>query len=445
MRSSLSRLVSGLTRPTSVRHRLIGGMGGLLGLRVAFSGLSFAGTFLLTRLLGSSGFGAYSYSLAWIFLLAVPSLLGLDQLLVREVAANHARAEWGTFRGLLRRANQAVLLVSCASAMLAAFVSWLLPQSAHGGIRPTFLLALFFLPLITLMRVRQAAMQGLHQVTLGALPEQLVQPGLLLAFLAVVYTTRHRLGAPAAMLANLTAAAVAYGLGLYLLRRSLPAEMKAAAAIYRDGEWIRSSLPLMFVAGVAVLFAQADTLILGAFRSTAEVGLYTLAHKGSELIGIILTVQVAAFASTAANLYALGEIDRLQRIVTRLARWTLLGSAPVALFMLFFGRWYLRLYGPEYVQAAITLAILSAGQLASVSLGCVGILLIMTGHERRVAIAMTAGAVSNVGLSFALAPHWGAEGVAVAYSASIILWNVWAAVELYRRTGLHATALGKWL
>ncbi|MEP6714270.1 MAG: oligosaccharide flippase family protein [Terriglobia bacterium] len=436
-------MIPTLGAPSSVRNRLIAGMSGLLGLRVAFSGLSFLSTLVLARVLGTSQFGAYSYSLAWIFLLAVPSLLGLDQLLVREIATAHALREWGLLRGLLLRANQAVLLISCGTGLIAALVALLLPRSAQSGIRGTFLVALFFLPLITLTRVRQAAMQGLHKVALGALPEQLVQPGLLLLCLGIALAAGYQLSASIAMLVNVASAAVAYGLGAYLLRRSLPPEIAQAIAVYRHRQWIRSALPLVFAAGIAVLFAQADTLILGAFRDTAMVGIYSVAHKGSELIGVILAAQVSALASTAANLYALGEIDRLQRIVTRLARWTLLGSAPVALVMIFYGPWYLRLYGPSFAQGAVTLAILCAGQIANVALGCVGILLVATGNERRVAVAIGAGAVANVGLSFALAPRWGAEGVAVAYSASMILWNVWAAVDLYRRTGLQTTALGR--
>ena len=409
---------------------------------MAFSGLAFACTLLLARLLGTAGFGVYSYALAWMVLLAVPALLGMDQLLIREVAASRARADWGTLRGLLRRANGAVLAVSCGLALAAGLVASRVPESPQSRMHLTFRVALLFLPLIALTRVRQAVMQGLHLVTLGAMPEQLVQPGLLLTFLGIAYSLHYRLTASAGMFANVAAAAAAFALGAYLLSRSLPPEVKRAAPVYRDREWVRSSIPLVFTAGVAVLFAQADTLILGAFKGAAAVGFYTVAHKGSELIGVVLAAQISAFASTASNLYALGEKERLQRIVTRLARWTLLISMPLAIAMIVFGRWYLLLYGPGFVQARTTLAILSVGQLGNVAMGCTGILLVMTGHEQRVAVAISVGAVANLALSFALAPRWGAEGVAIAYASSMILWNVWAAIDLYRRTGLNATALG---
>jgi O-antigen/teichoic acid export membrane protein len=439
---NLGTLLAGEGQSDLVRRRIAGGLSGLLSLRALFSALTFAGTLLLARTLGAGGYGIYAYSLAWVTLLAIPSLLGADQLLVREVAASQERAEWGLLRGLLQRANGAVLAVSVSIAAVAAIAAWL----AHGSLRPqtlvTFWMALPFLPLITLTRVRQATMQGLHRVALGALPEQLVQPGLLLAFLAAVALFHLRLLPPVAMAANVGAAACAFALGAWLLFRTLPPRARYAAPVYRNRQWIGSALPLMFLAGVSALFGQADTLILGAMRGGATVGIYSVAHKGSEMIGVLLNAQISAFASSAASLYALGDRQRLQNLVTRLTRVTLLASAPIALGFIVFAKWFLMLYGPEFVPAHATLAILSVGQLVNVGMGCVGVLLVVTGNERDVAVAIGAGAAANVVLSFALAPRWGAEGVAAAYVAGMILWNGWAMVALYRKTGIDSTAAG---
>jgi O-antigen/teichoic acid export membrane protein len=239
------------------------------------------------------------------------------------------------------------------------------------------------------------------------------------------------------------AAAAAFIAGAILMRRSLPQAAVQFVPVYKSNEWFRIALPLVFVAGVAVVFAQADTLILGVFRDQTAIGIYTVAHKGSELIGVVLATQISAFASTAANLYALRDLERLQRLVVRLTRITMLLSLPAIVAMIGFGQWYLFLFGHGFAAARTTLAILSAGQVVNVASGCAGMLLAMTGHERRLARAIAAGAIANVTLSCALAPRWGAEGVAVAYAASMILWNIWAAIDLYRVTGINCTVLGR--
>jgi len=442
----IGELLLGKEESVTLRNRLVAGAGGLLGLRIAFSGLSFLVTVLLARLLGTAGFGAYSYAFAWIVLLGIPAILGSDQLLVREVAAHHAKSDWGLMRGLLRRANGAVLLVSLGLALLAAALAWALRGRWPSPIMlPTFWVALILLPLITLTRVRQGAMQGLHHVALGAMPEQLIQPAVLVGLLSMAYLFwRQRLTAPLAMGLNVGAAAVAFAVGAVLLYRTLPLPVKEAAPVYRDMAWARSALPLVFLAGAGVLFAQADTLILGALKGAKAVGLYSAAHKGADSISFVLAAQSAAFASTAASFYASGDMERLQRLVTRLARWTLLASAPLAILLIGFGHWFLLYcYGPQFTQARLALAILSCGQLANIGMGSVGLLLVMTGHERDAATAIGLGAAANIVLNLALVPRWGSEGAAAAYACGMILLNVIMAISLYRKVGVHGTALGR--
>jgi O-antigen/teichoic acid export membrane protein len=440
--AGLGHFLVGKEESTAVRDRLLQGASGMLGLRIAFSGLSFLVTLLLARLLGAARFGAYSYAFAWVVLLGVPAILGMDQLLVREVAAYQTKAQWRRLRGLVERANQAVLLASCGIGALAAATVWLLRARVAAQVLPTFWVALLLLPLIALTRVRQGVMQGLHRVALGALPELLLQPALLVLFLAVAWLWRGGLTAPLAMTLNVAATLAAFLTGALLLRRTLPLPVREAAPAYDNLTWAKSALPLLFVAGAGILFGQADTLILGAVRGTGAVGTYTIAHKGADLITFVLMAQNAAFASTAASLYASRELARLQRLVTKLARWTLLFSAPVAAVLIVFGDLFLRFYGAQFAAARVPLAILSFGQLVNVGMGSVGLLLIMAGHERQAARAVAAAAIANIVLTAALAPRWGAEGASVAYAASMILWNIWMAIALYRKVGIHSTALG---
>ena len=429
--------------PHSVRRRLIASMSGLISLRAAFSGISFVTAIFLARLLGPQELGEYSYSMAWIVLLAVPALLGMDQLLVREVAASVAKGDWTTVNGLRRWSARVVFQFSVAIAVVAGACVWIAAGPAHHESRITFITALPFLPLISLTRVRQSMMQGLHRVSLGAMPEQLIQPGLFLLFLAGSALLGFHPGAPAAVGANAVAAAAAFAAGVVLMRRSLPDGVAQSTPVYKSKEWFGFALPLVFVAGVAVVFGQADTLILGFFRDQAAIGIYSVAHKGSELISVVLMTQISAFASTAANLYAVRDMERLQRLVMKLARLTALLSVPAIIAMIGFGRWYLLLFGHGFAAARVTLVILSVGQVVNVATGCAGMLLAITGHERRLARIIAWGALVNVALSCTLAPRWGAEGVAAAYAASMVLWNVWAAIDLYRLTGIHCTVLGR--
>jgi O-antigen/teichoic acid export membrane protein len=151
-----------------------------------------------------------------------------------------------------------------------------------------------------------------------------------------------------------------------------------------------------------------------------------------------------AMAPVISSLYAAGKMEQLQRVVTKSARWTFLACLPLALGFLFLGRWYLLLiFGRDFAQGQTALAILTVGQLVNVATGSVGYLLIMTGHEREAAKGMAVSALLNIALNAALIPTWGLEGAATAGATSMMLANIWFSVVVYRKLGIHSTALGR--
>jgi O-antigen/teichoic acid export membrane protein len=444
--TKLGGLIVGKDESAALRDRLISGAGGLFVLRIVFSALSFAGNILLARLLGKEQFGVYVYCFSWLVLIGIPAILGLDQRLVRDIAVFGAKREFGRMRGLLQSSTIAVCVASVTLGVLAGTTAWLVLRSQpQDGLLPTFLLAMTLLPLVALTRLRQAAMQGLHRVALGAVSEQVIQPGVFLVLVALVYLhPAYELKASVAMGLTLVGTAAAFVVGGILLYRHLPPALKNTKPVYADLDLVQSTLPLLFISGANVLFGQADTLILGLLKGPASVGIYSVAHRNADFISFVLNVQVSAFASTAASLYAIRDLDHLQRLITKLARWTLLAAAPLGFVLIVFGRWILGFYGPQFVEAQTTLVILVLTQIFNVAAGVNGLLLVVTGHERDAAAAIGGGAAANIVASFALCPRWGSEGAAVAFAISMVVWNVWMLVTLYRKVGIDATVLGKW-
>src|SRR5215210_2097973 len=158
-----------------LRAVLVRGAGGTFALKVTAAGLGFVASLLLARLLGAAGYGAYAYAQSWLTLLAVPATLGMDTLLVRNVAAYRARSEWGPMRGILRHANRTVLATSAGLAVSAAAAAAFFRGSLEPQMLPALLVAMCSLPLVALIYVRQGAMRGLQRVVVGQLPETLIR------------------------------------------------------------------------------------------------------------------------------------------------------------------------------------------------------------------------------------------------------------------------------
>lgn len=414
---------------------------GSLALRVASLGLGFACQLLLTRLLRAHSFGLYVYALAWMKALSVPATLGLERLIVREVAAARARSDWGAWRGLIRWADRTVLLASGGIALTAVAASWVAAGGTEG--LTAFWLAMALLPLVALTRVRQYVMQGMHRAVVGQLPEAIIHPLLLVALAAAHHALWGGLTAAGAMGLSVAAACAALACAARLSARALPAAVKESPPETRPGVWMRGALAMLLVSGVQSVSSQIPVLVVGYVLNPEAAGVLAVAKSLADLT-IIPTLALSAVLTPAmASLWAERDTGGLQRTLVRCARWVALTSLPIALTFMLFGRPLLGVFGAPFEGGAAALAILCAGQIVNVMTGSNGLLLVMTGREREVAFISTACALLNLGLCALLAARAGMEGAAAGAAASQIVWNLWLAWRVWRRLGMRTTVFAR--
>ncbi len=422
--------------------RLARAASGAFVLKVTYAGLSFAAAVLLARILGTDGYGVYAFATACVALLAPISVLGFDRLLTREVAKLSDKSGWAGVRGLLRRSNQIVASAAIVVALLAALIGGLVLDEEF---KDTFWLALIIVPLWSLSLLRQAAMQGLDRIVLGLVPETAVRPGLLLVLVGVVYAAKGgSLDSADAMTLSVIAAASAFLVGTHLLRSRLGATLDDSVPEYRTREWLRSAVPLTLLGVITIVDTQTGTVLLGAIEGPGPAGVYAAAARTSEVIAFILVAVNAPLAPMISRLYSRGRMAELQDTVTRTAKATLALTLPIALVVMVFPTTVLKLFGGGFTAGGTALTILAAGHLFNATMGSVGILLVMTGHERDVVLGVGVAAALNVALTAALVPVLGVEGAALARGASLVVWNVTLAVFTYRRLKIHTTAFGSW-
>ena len=183
--------------------------------------------------------------------------------------------------------------------------------------------------------------------------------------------------------------------------------------------------------------------MLVALQSADAAGVYQAAARGAELVAFSLVVVSAVVQPTISRLHELGDVQRLQRVVTAAARLALVLALPVAFVLAFFAEPILHIvYGPEFDRGAVCLIILSAAQVINVSAGLVSQILIMTGHVLDAAKGMTLGAVVNVVLNAILIPIWEIEGAALATGISLVVWAIFLAIRVKSRTGLSSGVIG---
>jgi O-antigen/teichoic acid export membrane protein len=400
--------------------------------------MGFGTTVLLARMLGGAAYGRYVFALAWASLLAVPAILGLDRFVVRGIAVYEVEEKWQLMRGLLRRTNQLVLLTSVVMAGIGCLVAilWL-----SRSLRWPFCVAMGFVPFTTLTLVRQGAMQAIGRVVMGQLPEYVIRPVLTLAGIGTLALVGHgALTATTAVGANVAGVAVAFIVGAVLLARALPALLRSVRPEYATRKWMRAALPMMLISGVWLANNYCTTLVVGTLDGPRAVGVYSVVEKGAELIVVLLVAANMSLAPVIARAYARKDRVGLQHATERVAQATLLVSIPAAAAFTIFPGVYLGIFGPSFRTGATALVILALAQLVNAAAGPAGNVLIMTGHERAAVRGIGAGMIANLVLGVVLVPPLGVTGGAIAFAASLVLWNVVLLVLARRLVGVNVTA-----
>jgi O-antigen/teichoic acid export membrane protein len=410
----------------------------LNGATLAFN---FLVVLLLSRLLGPEGYGAYAFAIAWALLLAVPAMLGLSQLVVREIAIYRVRADWSRVRGLLRWANRAVLAASLVISLTAAAAFAVLDWPASGLFEPT-LVGLALIPLVTLVAIRQSAMQGFGAVVLARVPEALAVPTLMIAFVLVLEAgLADGISAGTAAGSQVLAAACAALLGMYLLRRTVPREVPGAQPRYETRVWIVGALPILVASGIQAVNVQTGTILTGSIAGAEEAGIYSVSTRIAVLLSFLLLAAVPSLMPAIAELNEKAESDALQRLLKRASQLLFFGSLPLVIGAIVFAGPLLELFGGDFGTGVDALRILCIGQLVQIGTGLAGTVLIMIGEAGQATAAVAAGTVVNLLLSAALIPAFGVEGAAVGTAASVAFTNSLMAYLLWRRRRISAIPL----
>jgi O-antigen/teichoic acid export membrane protein len=200
-------------------------------------------------------------------------------------------------------------------------------------------------------------------------------------------------------------------------------EAPAAEPLPHWQAMLAMGLPLLLASSTVYLKGWVDTLMLGVYRTEAEVGVYNVALKLAALASLPLVAVNAIAAPRFAEASAAGEPWRLRRTVEQSGRMILLSSVPIAVALAAAPRLWLGMFGPEAAAGATVLVILCAAYLLSALAGSVGYLLQMIGKQvvfQNITLAVLA---ISIALNALLVPRYGIEGAAVSTCVGVLLFN----------------------
>jgi O-antigen/teichoic acid export membrane protein len=391
---------------------------------------------VLARMYGKSAIGAFALSMTIAHMFQLVGTLGCQRSATRFVAAVPKDQPTARRRVFSRMVVLVLPALAIAGVLLYLASSWL-SQGVFRKEELAFTLPVlaFALPLLGLHAVTHGALLGIKRVAEASAFSSLIPATV--ATVALVCGALLWMPAKIFMVpiyAHLLGLSVAVVIGLAIWCRWVPSggEVRDVPSY---GELLRVSSPMMITAGMHLLLNWTDTLMLGYFRETAEIGEYRIAFRIAVLNGFALTAVNSISRPKFAETHAAEDIARLRRIARDATRIVMLVSLPVFLVTVIAPEFVLGFFGPEFKAVAPVLVILCIGKFFSACCGPVGSFLNMTGQQVPMGRIMVVSAVMNAVLNFLLIPRFGLIGAAVATTISVVAWNVAATLRVYRTHG----------
>ena len=372
----------------------------LISLVSAFT-LTFVGfiaTMYFAHVLGKAAYGAYALFLAYYGIFSLIADGGFGGAAVKRISeGTDPDAYYSAFCAL----RIALLAVSVTALVLVRPL--MIDLEASGMVIWLFVaLVAGVLPGIITTGVYGTDMVGVNQT--AGLANTIVK--------VVVQIVAVYLGYSAAGLAGGFIAGIAAG-GLFCLpfiklrlTRFTPEHLKN---LFTFSFWV-------FLSGSgALIFAYADTILVGYFLSTADVGLYQIAVQFTAAATFTTMALRTTLYPKISRWHAEGKTGFIRYSLSRAFTYSLLLAVPVAV-----GGWILgeRLlyffYGAGFAEGASVLAVLLLVQVVNVFMFLQTMSLSAMGRPKESFYATGTAAVVNIALDLTLIPLMGIEGAAVA-------------------------------
>ncbi len=395
-------------------------------LKVLAAILAFGLNVVLGRFLGAEGAGAYFLALTTASIAATIGRFGLDSAVLRSVAAHASAGDFSQVRRTHRAALGVGFVCSCSMAVVTFLGSTFVAgevfsdEALAGQIR---VMALAVVPLALSVLVSRALL-GLSRVRDSLLVFSIIPTAVALGGTVALASSLKVYGA---IMAYVIAVCTALVYGWMAWHRALP----AGNAGYRSRQTtsptrglLTTGAPLLIGALLQLVIQASGTVLLGIWSDKTEVARYAVAWRTAVLISFVLVAVNAIAQPKFAQLYARGEIDSLAATAYKTTLLMTVCAAPALLIFLALPGLVLSAFGNDFAGGATALQILSVGQFVNVAAGSVGVLLVMTRHERSYRNVQVIAACVVMSLNFMLIPKHGAIGAAIAAASALIVQNI---------------------
>ena len=387
-------------------------------IRISGAGLTLLSQLIAARWLGLAGFGAFSNAWVWAALAAVLAQAGLASTTTRFASAYRTQDDRQSLLGLILFSQA----VAFGLGLVAMLMIMLIAARPAIGLGPAQIEALVVgalaVPLLAQIDIGKGLTRAAGSAALAYLPGMLLRPALLLAGITVLIGIGAAPDAAMAMWASLAAVIGAWIIQWAIATWRLRSALHVWPPSWQPRRWSGVSAGVLVSDAYLLVVASVDIILLNILASPETGGAYFAAAKLAALTSYVFFAVSAVAQGRLAALAAQGATDRFEETSRRFCGLTLWPTLAAATGLALAGPFLLDLFGAGFREASGPLLLLIAAYIVQATTGPIRVLLIMTDHQKHLALLLTACAMLCIGLNLVLIPALGIWGAAWAFFAT---------------------------
>lgn len=208
-------------------------------------------------------------------------------------------------------------------------------------------------------------------------------------------------------------------MGFYLLYFNFYKNLELGTRDFKK-EIAQYSIPLVFIGLGVIVSTEIDTVMIGMFSDTTEVGIYAVAKQ------IIIKLPHVSLAIAMGTMPVFAKLNKKNKFKLKKKLYNLLKINSILFLIIISGILLLSpiiipfIFGSEYISSVLPLQILTIYLFCSATSVLLSTFLDYVGKAKKRAINISFTIVLNIILNLILIPNYGAIGAAIATSVSCL-------------------------
>lgn len=373
--------------------------------------LMFVVTVSLVRYWGIDEFGKFNLSFAYVAVFMIFSDFGLDTITIRDVAKNKDLTEKYLSNLIGLKLFLAVLI------MVLFVLSFLFVNNPVS--MELLVVTLLYSVLQTFQGVFLAIFQAWEKMELVFVTKLIFYIGILFSALFVIKTNGYAFDL---VLGYILVVLMVIVLGIKLIK-SIGIKIKISFDFNFWGKLIKETLPLFGMTAATIIYTNSDTLIIGRYFGSNQVGWYQTAYK---ILFAFQSVNVINYAilPRISILFHEDKKETIKKLLRLIISLSIFGLVFLATLITWQRELIMRLiYGETLTVAAGVMSLLVWSGVINYFRNLVGNLLVVRKKQSVVFWAVLVGATVNLVVNWLMVPKFGfiCAGWSLVISESVIL------------------------